>query len=606
MDARSVRGLSLVLAFVWGIGLACEVPHRKSARPVATGAIPKAIVPAWVGPAHSGSWYTASRPGEGFTLQILDNGTALAVWFTYPPEGSGARQAWILAQDGAIEGDRIRFRTVFTTRGPRFGAQFDPAALQIIPWGTLELRFADCHRGEFTYAGPPGWGSGTRELTRLTALSELECAGKRRLTARGARALSGLRQRSGALFDPAHNGEGWQFEELPDGSAQVYWFTYDENGDQAWTIGLSAVSGERVVVTQNLQPVGARFGAAFDPARVRLLPWGAYTIDFSGCDRGVVSYASTLPAFGSGTLSPVRLTKLAGTSCLEGTPAVPANGTWSQGASLPVAESEVAIASVGTRSCIAGGYAGKRTFQCYDTATDTWASLAPLPVGRDHALAVALNGELLVTGGNRALSETPANGLRHVFAEDRWESVPELPEVRQNAGTILDAMAYFGDLNGDVIQYDPRTRASRRIAADGRAGRDHAQLLAFQGELWMIGGRVDVSEENARVSIYDPASETWRVGPTLLTARAGFAAAATPTAIIVGGGERLVSPQGVLGSLESIAAGQDEWTRLPAMPFAVHGVGGAIHGNAFYLLGGSRQAGLAINDGRVQVYRWTP
>ena len=36
----------------------------------------------WVGPAMSGSWYTPERNGEGFTLQVLDNGTAHALWFT--------------------------------------------------------------------------------------------------------------------------------------------------------------------------------------------------------------------------------------------------------------------------------------------------------------------------------------------------------------------------------------------------------------------------------------------------------------------------------------------------------------------------------------------
>ena len=89
----------------------------------------------WVGPAMSGSWYSPERNGEGFTLQVLDNGTAHAIWFTYPPAGSGARQAWIYASGGRIEGDRIVFTDAFTTRGPRFGPGFDPAAVQILPWG---------------------------------------------------------------------------------------------------------------------------------------------------------------------------------------------------------------------------------------------------------------------------------------------------------------------------------------------------------------------------------------------------------------------------------------------------------------------------------------
>ena len=34
--------------------------------------------------------------------------------------------------------------------------------------------------------------------------------------------------------------------------------------------------------------------------------------------------------------------------------------------------------------------------------------------------------------------------------------------------------------------------------------------------------------------------------------------------------------------------------------------GGAIRGNAFYTIGGSRSPGIARNEGQVQVYRWSP
>ena len=46
-------------------------------------------------PAYSGSWFGPDRSGEGFTLQILE-GKAHALWFTYPPAGSDAQQAWRL------------------------------------------------------------------------------------------------------------------------------------------------------------------------------------------------------------------------------------------------------------------------------------------------------------------------------------------------------------------------------------------------------------------------------------------------------------------------------------------------------------------------------
>jgi hypothetical protein len=608
MNKAALCVVAGLLALTAGSALAHDAGPIASATISAAAAQPKTLAPLWVGPAYSGSWYDPSRSGEGFTLQILEDGSALAVWFTYPPVGSAARQAWIIAQGGHIEADRIVFDTVLTTRGPRFGPAYDPARLQIIPWGSLEFRFFDCNSGEFTYAGPPGWGSGTRPLVRLTALSELECSGKRLVGAGGARTLAGLQQRAGAIFDPSHNGEGWMLEELANGQTLVYWFTYDQNGEQAWTIGISNASGPQILIADNLQPVGTHFGADFDAAQVHSDHWGSLEIDFDGCDRGVATYQSSLAAFGSGSLQPVRLSKLAGSACIEGTPAVP-SGAWSTSARMPTPQSETAIAVFGNRAWIAGGFSMPFAFQSYDLDADTWSVRANLPGGRDHALGLSFGGNVYLAGGYRTTLEGEQNvsGWRYYPAENRWEAVPQLPDVAASGATMLNGYAHFGSAGGALFQMDPRTLATRLIPRDASAPRDHSQLVAFQGELWMIGGRDFLTAiEHPRVSIFDPASETWRPGPSLQNSRAGFAAAASSALLMVAGGERLVGQRGVLNSAEAIVPGAQQWTSMPAMPAAVHGVGGVLYKNAFYAIGGSLLAGGVLNQGDVQVFRWGP
>jgi len=180
--------LAMLGVAAMGGSLACDIAHEPL--PHATSA--KVLAPLWVGPAFSGTWFAPERSGEGISLQVLDNGSALALWFTYPPAGAQGQQAWIYAQDGRVEGDRVVFDAAITTRGPRFGAGFDPASRQSIPWGTIELRFTDCNTADLTYAGPSAWGAGTRRLTRLTSYAELECTGKRRLNATNTRTLAGL------------------------------------------------------------------------------------------------------------------------------------------------------------------------------------------------------------------------------------------------------------------------------------------------------------------------------------------------------------------------------------------------------------------------------
>ena len=558
----------------------------------------------WIGPAMSGSWYSPDRNGEGFTLQVLDNGTAHVLWFTYPPAGSSAQQAWIYASGGRIDGDRIVFEGALTTRGPRFGASYDPAQLQLLPWGRIEFRFTTCNQAELTYQGPAAWGSGTRNVTRLASLADLECTGKRRVHASGARSLEGLRNRSGAWFDPAHNGEGWSVEELPDGRAQVYWFTYDANGEQAWTVGVSPTSGASMTIEQNLRPVGARFGSAFDASQVTLQPWGRLELQLASCSGpGTASWQSSDTAFGSGTLRPQLLTLLAGTVCLDATPAVPQSPAWSLGATEPSPTSESANAVVGNSIYMAGGIPDTRFFKRYDADLDQWTVLPQTPAGRHHGLATAIGGDIFVTGGNHSGGgDQSSNGWRYVIAENRWEAIPQLPAVFAAGAATLGGFAYFADIQGNLVQFDPRNRAARSIPkAPGNILRDHSQLVAFQGELWMIGGR---QPQTATVRIYDPASETWRVGPPLAVARAGFAAAASRTHLFVAGGEILMPPFSVLSSVEVIVAGGAAWQAMPNLPTPKHGFGAMATGNSFITVGGSTVAAEQVNPGTVNILRW--
>ena len=86
---------------------------------------------------------------------------------------------------------------------------------------------------------------------------------------------------------------------------------------------------------------------------------------------------------------------------------------------------------------------------------------------------------------------------------------------------ILNGRVYTGDTDGSVFEIDMRRRTSRLIPPPTQRERDHSQLVAFMGEIWVMGGR---TPETNTTAIYDPVTERWRVGPPMSRAHAGYGA----------------------------------------------------------------------------------
>jgi hypothetical protein len=121
--------------------------------------------------AMSGAWYDPSHNGEGWLLEILNDGQALLAWFTYDSEG---RQAWFY-NNGTVDGNTVTF-DLLVPSGTDFGPTFDPNELNLPAWGRASFTFENCNSGSMTYDSPiPGYGSGSIGLTRLTGISGLPC-----------------------------------------------------------------------------------------------------------------------------------------------------------------------------------------------------------------------------------------------------------------------------------------------------------------------------------------------------------------------------------------------------------------------------------------------
>lgn len=562
----------------------------------------------FLGAEISGTWYAPDRSGEGIALQMLEDGSLVLVWFTYPPLGEAGEQAWLLGVSNRLEDHRIRFEDVVRPRGARFGAAFDPADVVNQPWGHIELEFIDCDRLRLSYAGPAAFGEGARELVRLSAPEQLGCSGQRPLQANGARSLDGLRSRSGTWFVPARSGEGWLIDELGGGTTGLYWFTYDEQGGQRWVLATGQRQGDQLVLEGAFIPRGTRFGDDFRSADVVLQPFGRIELAFSGCGAMQIAYDGAASGLGSAERSAVRLTRVAGLPCVEGNPAASAGLAWRELAPTPGnRQSELAVTRLGDHLYALGGFGSLRAIKRYTPASNTWTTLPPMPDGRHHLAAFATDAAVYyVGGGSDEFDPVYSAGYRLDLATGQWAPVPGfLPSFGSHAA-MLHGRAWIGNLDGSLQVFEPRTGRVQRIAPQpGGPARDHSQVVAFMDEIWMIAGR---SPETTRVAIYDPIAARWREGPPIRTPRGGFAAAVVGPRIVIAGGEVLeIGGASLVGSTEVYTAGAAGWNDGLPLPIPVHGTAAAAFDNSLYVVSGSVQAGRMTGaTGRVFALDFPP
>ncbi len=250
-------------------------------------------------PGPTGSWFNPSRNGEGWVIEVLNETTAGFYWFSYPPVGGDGQQLWLISV-GEINGNTYTFDNVRIASGAVFGAGFDPADIVREFWGTLEFVFSDNDTAVVSYAGPPEFGSDSYNIQRFVRLDR---------EAETAVLPAGI---SGSWFDPQTNGEGWVIEVISATQVVIYWFTFDENGNQAWNGGVADIVGNTLVLPDSRDSMGAAFGDDFDSNDIQRRDFGSLTFVFDDCNSGSLTFNTVR---GNGVRDIQRITNLRGFSC---------------------------------------------------------------------------------------------------------------------------------------------------------------------------------------------------------------------------------------------------------------------------------------------------
>ena len=118
----------------------------------------------------------------------------------------------------------------------------------------------------------------------------------------------------GSWWNAAYAGEGFAIEEYGDGFVIVYWYTYDESGEQMWLMGTGERDGNTVV----LNMFRTHGGALADPANPDLVsevPWGTVTLDIEECTHIGMTFESLSGQSGGYALTRLLRTPHAAGSC---------------------------------------------------------------------------------------------------------------------------------------------------------------------------------------------------------------------------------------------------------------------------------------------------
>jgi len=306
-------------------------------------------------------------------------------------------------------------------------------------------------------------------------------------------------------------------------------------------------------------------------------------------------------------------------------------GHWETRAPMPSNRSEVAVAELGGKIYVMGGFkfhgvVTSRAVEVYDPQTDRWEEKAPLPEGRHHAAEAVVDGKLYLIGGYkgflnwetlRTRKHQPTNQVwEYDPGQNRWQARAPMPTARGALAVgVIDGKIYavgggnavgggsWGHGVNTLERYDPITDTWQALPPMPTP-RHHLTAAVLDGRLYAIGGRQAGLGSSIGVNeIYDPNTKRWITKAPMPSKRSGIAAAVLGRQIYIFGGESKQEAEFIaFNATESYNHHTDQWTVHISMPTARHGLGAAVFDGRIYVIAGGPQSASARGSNVNEVF----
>lgn len=227
------------------------------------------------------------------------------------------------------------------------------------------------------------------------------------------------------------------------------------------------------------------------------------------------------------------------------------NAGWQGLASLPVAWSDLNLATLGDTMYALGGLdeAGAAHAEAYrfDGVEHQWLAAQAMPTATAAAGIAASPGHIFLLGG-RSSTAPLASCLEYDLTTDTWNQLPDLPEpraypaaMRMTDGTLVVAGGFASvdrsAPRGDVWMLPPAGSASRTWTAhkpipEVRGDCSYGVVL---GSLACAGG-ADAAVASRAVDTYDPYLDVWTSAESMPVERVQTQGAAATGRLFIPGG----------------------------------------------------------------------
>lgn len=302
---------------------------------------------------------------------------------------------------------------------------------------------------------------------------------------------------------------------------------------------------------------------------------------------------------------------------LGGPTFTPSTITWERVAGAPLARFEGQSAVVAGKFYVFGGYTDSsiipKSFEAnvYDPATDTWERLPDMPRPMTHAGTAVAGEDIYLAGGvvgspdASREAKLPASDevWRYNTRTQTWSAMPPLPEPR-GAGALValgGALHYFGGTSDDRYQ---ETGEHWVLLLDGSSSwearasllnpRNHLAGIVVDNVIYAIGGQHGHNETlvtQASVERYDPEQDRW---VELASLPYGLGHVHSSTVEVDG---RIYTVAGETSGYEVYTDNvlvydpeRDVWRQTTPFPRAENSLMGGAIGNRIYITGGSARS----------------